>query len=251
MVLFLALLGVCQFLTPPQPNILPASCRVLDLSGADYSLWHAPVLVFGRYLPISSTEKCRLLPCSSRWPFFGIWIAPQCFLNFAPTSCWLRSEHCLRATLLLIGRRFFFVSFVWLSSFRWWKKFSWRGFPASLCYRRNISSEFPFGKFNWLSFAVVTVAFTFSHSRPRLAGRVYHGRALQHSCLSHPKFGFVRSRPHGRKPFTPWFVDNADPPMGILVGRAETLAPCVELYHDCKTQRPRRIDFPASSRFQP
>jgi hypothetical protein len=30
----------------------------------------------------------------------------------------------------------------------------------------------------------------------------------------------VRSRPC-RNQFTPWFVDNADPPMGILVRRAE------------------------------
>ena len=59
MVLFLALLGLCQFLTTPRANIFPASCGVLDLSGADYPMWRVPALV-SSLLPISSTEKCRL-----------------------------------------------------------------------------------------------------------------------------------------------------------------------------------------------
>src|SRR6266576_3557256 len=63
------------------------------------------------------------LPCSSRSPF----LASGSLRNISLTSRHVllaSTRHCLRATLLLIGRRFFFVSFVLLSSFRWWKKFS-------------------------------------------------------------------------------------------------------------------------------
>src|SRR6266576_3728832 len=63
------------------------------------------------------------LPCSSRSPF----LASGSRRNTSLTSRHVllaSTRHCLRATLLLIGRRFFFVSFVLLSSFCWWKKFS-------------------------------------------------------------------------------------------------------------------------------
>src|SRR6266853_3504357 len=80
------------------------------------------------------------LACSSRWPF----LASGSGRNISLTSRHVllaSTRHCLRATLLLIGRRFFFVSFVLLSSFRWWKKFS----GAVSCFvllSTNISSEF-------------------------------------------------------------------------------------------------------------
>jgi len=71
---------------------------------------------------------------------FGIWTAPQYFLHFAPRPVGF-DPTLLESTLLFIGRRFFFVSFVLLSSFRWWKKFS----GAVSCFAllsTNISSEF-------------------------------------------------------------------------------------------------------------
>ena len=146
----------------PRPNIFPASCRVLDLSGADDPLWRAAALV-SSLLPISSTEKCRLYLVHRGGRFWHLDRA-AIFLNFAPRTVGfdptLLENNSATYWSTILFRFLRLVVVVPLV-----EEVFWRGFLLRFVVDEHFE-RVPFGKFNWLSFAVVTVAFTFSHSRP-------------------------------------------------------------------------------------
>ena len=95
---------------------------------------------------------------------FGIWIAPQYFLNFAPrivgfdpTLLENNSATYWSTILFRFLRLVVVVPLV--------EEVFWRGFLLRFIIDEHFE-RVPFGKFTWLSFAVVTFAFTFTHSRP-------------------------------------------------------------------------------------
>ncbi len=95
---------------------------------------------------------------------FVVWIAPQQFFNFPPRTVGfdpsLLSSNSANYWLSVAFRFLRLVVVVPVMEEVFWRAF---------LLRFLIDEQFervPFGKFSWLSFGVVTVAFTFSHSRP-------------------------------------------------------------------------------------
>lgn len=95
---------------------------------------------------------------------FALWIAPQQFLHFPPRLVGFNPEPlaaqpaCYWITVILRFLRLVVVVPLVEEIF-------WRGFLL----RYLIAEDFeriPFGTFTWLSFAVVTLAFCFSHTPP-------------------------------------------------------------------------------------
>jgi hypothetical protein len=162
MVLFLALLGLCQFLTSRGQMsflrhaefwIYPAETS----SVAPLLLWFRRCYQFHRLKNVAFTLFIAVA-------VFGIWIAPQYFLNFAPRTVGfdptLLESNSATYWSTILFRFLRLVVVVPLVEEVFWRNF---------LLRFVIDDDFervPFGKFNWLSFAVVTVSFTFSHSRP-------------------------------------------------------------------------------------
>ena len=95
---------------------------------------------------------------------FLLWISPQAFLHFSPRqngfnptvfadTPWLYSITILFRFLRLV----LIVPLV--------EEIFWRGFLLRFLIDEKFE-QVPFGKFSWMSFAIVTLAFGFSHSRP-------------------------------------------------------------------------------------
>jgi uncharacterized protein len=212
MVLFLTLLALCQLVT--------AHGHAFVLRHAEFWIYPTQTILCGAVL--LWFRRCyefhRLknvgFTLLIAFAVFVLWIAPQQFFHFAPRTIGFDPE--------ILGKN---PAVYWSTiPFRFLRlvvvvplveEIFWRGFL--LCFVIDEHFErLPFGKFTWPSFAIVALAFIFSHSRADWLSRVRRGRALQCHCLSHPKSGFVCSRPR-RNQLTPWFVDNADPSMRILV----------------------------------
>jgi CAAX prenyl protease-like protein len=107
------------------------------------------------------------------WPIFGLtigalvfllWIAPQAWLGFAPRTDGFNPEVFAAGSplyLATVGLRFLrLVVVVPLL-----EEIFWRGFLLRYLIDEKFE-EVPLGKFTWLSFSVVVLAFAFSHSRP-------------------------------------------------------------------------------------
>ena len=118
---------------------------------------------------------------------FTIWIAPQQFFSFTPRNVGFDPT--------IFGNN---TAEFWLSGvFRFLRlvvvvpvmeEIFWRSFLLRFVINERFE-QVPFGKFSWLSFAVVTVAFTFSHSRPDwlaalVAGALYNVVAYRTRSLS-------------------------------------------------------------------
>jgi uncharacterized protein len=212
LLLFLTLLALCQLVTAHGHGFVLRHAEFwiyptqTILCGA-VLLWFRRCYEFHRLKNVGFTLLIA-------FAVFVLWIAPQQFFHFAPRTIGFDPE--------ILGKN---PAVYWSTiPFRFLRlvvvvplveEIFWRGFL--LCFVIDEHFErLPFGKFTWPSFAIVALAFTFSHSRADWLSRVRRGRALQCHCLSHPKSGFVCSRPR-RNQLTPWFVDNADPSMRILV----------------------------------
>ncbi|MGI9114511.1 MAG: CAAX prenyl protease-related protein [Chthoniobacterales bacterium] len=93
---------------------------------------------------------------------FFIWVAPQQFLGFTPRTIGfdptlLRDSHLYSVTVLLrFIRLVVIVPFV--------EEIFWRAFLLRFLIDENFE-RVPFGTFSWTSFAIVTLAFAFSHTR--------------------------------------------------------------------------------------
>jgi len=118
---------------------------------------------------------------------FGIWIAPQYFLHFAPRPVGfdptlLESNSAIYWSTIL----FRFLRLVVVVPLV--EEVFWRGFLLRFVIDEHFE-RVPLGKFNWLSFAVVTVAFTLSHSRPDwpaafITGALYNAVAYRTQSLA-------------------------------------------------------------------
>jgi CAAX prenyl protease-like protein len=115
---------------------------------------------------------------------FAIWIAPQQFFTFPPRNVGfdpgLLSSNTAKYWLSVAFRFLRLVVVVPVMEEIFWRAF---------LLRFLIDEQFervPFGGFSWLSFGVVTVAFTFSHSQPDWLRGLHLRRALQRCRLSDP-----------------------------------------------------------------
>jgi len=162
MVLFLALLALCQFLT--------ARGQAFPLRHAEFSIYPAQTILCGavllwfRHCYEFHRLKNVVFALLIALAVFGVWVAPQYFLNFAPRAVGFNPtllENNSAAYWSTILFRFLrLVVVVPLV-----EEIFWRGFLLRFVIDERFE-RVPFCKFNWLSFAVVTVAFAFSHSRP-------------------------------------------------------------------------------------
>ena len=191
MVLFLALLALCQLVT--------AHGQAFVLRHAEFWVYPAQTILCG--LLLLYFQKCYAFHGLKNVGFtlliafavFALWITPQQFLNFAPRtigfdpSALVSNVATYWSTILFRFLRLVVVVPVMEEIF-------WRGFLL----RFVIDEQFervPFGKFSWPSFAIVTLAFTFSHSRPDwlaalVAGALYNivayrTRSLGSCVLAH------------------------------------------------------------------
>lgn len=124
---------------------------------------------------------------------FALWVAPQQFLHFAPRLVGFNpdllagSPGYYGATLALrFVRLVLVVPLV--------EEIFWRGFLLRYLIAERFETV-PFGTFSWLSFAVVSLAFCFSHSRPDWPAALatgalynlvaYRTRSLRSCVLAH------------------------------------------------------------------
>jgi CAAX prenyl protease-like protein len=124
---------------------------------------------------------------------FAIWIAPQQFFNFPSRNVGfdpdILASNNTAYWLSVIFRFFRLVVVVPVM-----EEIFWRAFLLRFVIDENFE-RVPFGKFGWLSFTVVTLAFSLSHSRPDwLAALVtgalynivaYRSRSLTSCILAH------------------------------------------------------------------
>jgi uncharacterized protein len=108
-------------------------------------------------------------------PFFGVWIAPQQFLNFPARTVGFDLSLLDNSAGYWLSVALRFLRLVVVVPVM--EEIFWRAFVL----RFVISERFervPSGEFTWLSFWMVTLAFTFSHSRPDWLAAFYLRRAL-------------------------------------------------------------------------
>lgn len=118
---------------------------------------------------------------------FVLWIAPQQFLQFAPRTEGFNPDVFAGNPAAYWGTVIFrFLRLVVVVPLA--EEIFWRGFLL----RYPIDEDFeqvPFGTFSWLSFAIVTLLFGFSHSVADwpvavLTGAIYNGVAYRTKSLS-------------------------------------------------------------------
>jgi len=191
MVLFLALLALWQLLTARGQTFLLRHAEFwiypaqTFLCGA-LLLWFRRCYEFHRLKNVGFTLLIALA-------VFAVWIAPQQFFHALPRTVGFdatilasKSATYWSAIIFRFLRLVVVVPLV--------EEIFWRGFLLRFVIDEHFE-RVPFGNFNWLSFAIVTVAFTFSHSRPDwpaafVAGAVYNvvayrTRSLASCVLAH------------------------------------------------------------------
>ncbi|HEY4282294.1 MAG TPA: CAAX prenyl protease-related protein [Chthoniobacterales bacterium] len=118
---------------------------------------------------------------------FALWISPQAMLGFPARTNGFNPD-------LLAGQRGLFLATVILRFLRLVvvvplvEEIFWRGFLLRYLIDEKFD-QVPFGRFSWLSFAVVTAAFGFSHSSADwpaalLTGALYNWVAYRTKSLS-------------------------------------------------------------------
>ena len=148
MVLFLALLALCQFLT--------ARGQIFFRRHAEFWIYPAQTILCGALL--LWFRRCYQFHRLKKVAFtllvavavFGIWIAPQYFLNFAPRPVGfdptlLESNSATYWSTIL----FRFLRLVVVVPLV--EEVFWRGFLLRFVIDEHFE-RVPFGKFNWLSF---------------------------------------------------------------------------------------------------
>jgi CAAX prenyl protease-like protein len=191
MVLFLALLALCQLVTAHGHAFVLRHAEFwiyptqTILCGA-LLLWFRRCYEFHRLKNVTFTLLIALA-------VFVVWITPQQFLNLAPRTIGFDPQ--------ILGNN---PAFYWSTiSFRFLRlvvvvplmeEIFWRGFLLRFVIDEHFE-RVSFGKFTWPSFAIVALAFTFSHSRADwlaafVAGALYNivayrTRSLASCVLAH------------------------------------------------------------------
>jgi CAAX prenyl protease-like protein len=118
---------------------------------------------------------------------FVLWIAPQTFFGFsARTQGFNPDVFAGQSALYWTSVTLRFIRLVLVVPLV--EEIFWRGFLLRFLIDENFD-RVPFGMFSWLSFAVITLAFGFSHSRPDwpaalLTGALYNLVAYRTKSLS-------------------------------------------------------------------
>lgn len=152
-------------------------------------LWH-----WRAHYPLARSQWLGLgLACGAGLLALALWVAPQWLLGAAPRVTGFDPGHFGNGGALYDGnlalRLLRMVVVVPLV-----EEIFWRGFLLRYLIDEKFSTV-PFGKFSWLSFGVVTLAFTFAHSSADwLAAAVtgalynfvaYRTRSLSSCVLAH------------------------------------------------------------------
>jgi CAAX prenyl protease-like protein len=161
MVLFLALLALCQLVT--------AHGHAFALRHAEFWIYPAQTILCGALLLYF--RECYAFHGLKNVGFtlliafavFVLWIAPQQFLNFASRTIGFDPEILGNNPALYWSTILFrFIRLVVVVPVM--EEIFWRGFLLRFVIDEHFE-RVPFGKFAWPSFAIVALAFTFSHAR--------------------------------------------------------------------------------------
>jgi CAAX prenyl protease-like protein len=163
------------------------------LSSAEYWIYPTQTVVCGALVLWFWREyqfgqlRCFAFTISIGVLVFLLWISPQQFLGFPARTIGFNPD-------ILVGQPaaywatvvFRFLRFAVVVPFV--EEIFWRGFLLRFVIREDFESV-PLGTFSWLSFAVVTLAFGFSHTRPDwiaalITGMLYNGVAYRTKSLS-------------------------------------------------------------------
>ena len=118
---------------------------------------------------------------------FLLWISPQQFLGFPARTIGFNPDIFTgQPGIYWLTVIFRFLRFALVVPFV--EEIFWRGFLLRFTIREDFENV-PLGAFSWLSFAVVTLAFGFSHSRPDwiaalITGILYNGLIYRTKSLS-------------------------------------------------------------------
>ncbi|HEY2139632.1 MAG TPA: CAAX prenyl protease-related protein, partial [Chthoniobacterales bacterium] len=161
MALFLTLLGLASALRKPGAG--------LWLAAPEYWIYPAQTLLCGVALAWFWREYHLAAPRKSRIAVgiglvvFVIWIAPQQFFGSAPRRAGFDPEiFGAPSAGYWITVIFRFIRLVIVVPLV--EEIFWRGFFLRYLINERFTTV-AFGSFSWISFAVVTIAFGFSHSR--------------------------------------------------------------------------------------
>jgi uncharacterized protein len=191
MVLFLALLALCQLVT--------AHGHTSVLLHAEFWVYPAQTILCG--LLLLYFRECYAFHGLKNVGFtlliafavFALWITPQAFLNFAPRTIGFDPEILgNNPTLYWSTIAFRFLRLVVVVPLV--EEIFWRSFLLRVVIDEQFE-RVAFGTFSWLSFLVVMLVFAFSHSRPDwpaalIAGALYNliayrTRSLASCVLAH------------------------------------------------------------------
>jgi hypothetical protein len=150
---FLKQPGGAAWLTSPEYWIYPVQSVVCG----------ALLLIFWRIYPLERPAGL-VFGLTIGVLVFALWIAPQVWLGFAPRTDGFNPEVFAKGSPLYdatVGLRFLRLVLVVPLA----EEIFWRGFLLRYLVDEDFESV-PLGRFSWLSFIVVVIAFAFSHSRP-------------------------------------------------------------------------------------
>lgn len=185
MALFIALLATSQW--------LPRFGNAFALRHAEFWIFPAQTILCGllliwfrRFYALARPKRISFTLLIALAVFL-IWIAPQQFLGFGART------DGFDPTLLSDDRKLYWLTialrFLRLSLVvPFVEEIFWRSFLLRFLIDEDFE-RVPFGKFTWLSFTVVTVAFALSHSRPDwpaafLTGALYNAVAYRTRSLA-------------------------------------------------------------------
>ena len=161
MAVFLALLALVSLLHSMGNNIWLSRC--------EYWIYPVQTIVCGflllRFWPryLSLRPHRVVIAIVIGLAVFVLWIAPQAFLGYAPRTEGFNPGSMFgdQAPLYWLTVIFRFLRLVIVVPLV--EEIFWRGFLLRYLINERFS-QVPFGAFSWLSFAVVTLCFTFTHS---------------------------------------------------------------------------------------
>jgi CAAX prenyl protease-like protein len=197
MLLFVFLLGAINFIKRPH-GPLWVTAPELWIYPLQTLLCAALLFFFRRYYEFHQLRQTWLVLVIGL-AVFVLWIAPQQWFHFPPRDNGFNPEIFSSSPILywliLLFRFFRLVVVVPVL-----EEIFWRAFLLRFLISEKFASV-PFGTFGWLSFAVVTLAFAFSHARADwpaalAAGALYNlvayrTRSLLSCVLTHALTNFA------------------------------------------------------------
>ena len=185
MALFLALLGL--------RDVLSKIGGPFWVGSAEYWIYPAQTILCGGLLFWFRREYRLQRPQRASFGLaigllvFVLWISPQAVFGFSPrTNGFDPTIFANQPLLYWVTLLFRFLRLVLVVPLL--EEIFWRGFLLRFLVNEDFE-QVPFGKFSWVSFAIVTLAFGFSHPRADwpaaiLTGMLYNWVAYRTKSLS-------------------------------------------------------------------